>query len=71
MCIAKKITIFFYSTVMELTPDHLRTPVGFMYALIYAVGYSLVAAWAFLIRDWHILQIVYGLHGIGLLLHWW
>ena len=54
-----------------MAPDRHRTIVGFMCAVAFALGITTVAAWSFLIQDWSLLQIVLGLHGSLLLLHWW
>lgn len=31
----------------------------------------MVAGWAHLVRDWPILQIIFGMHSSLMLLHWW
>lgn len=56
---------------MELTPDKYRTIIGFSFQLTFAVGITVVAGLAYLIRDWAILQIVFGVHSAAMLLHWW
>lgn len=56
---------------MEMCSSKMRTFLGFMFQLMFAVGILVVAGWAHLIRDWHVLQIIYGLHSTAMLLHWW
>lgn len=56
---------------MELTPDKHRTMIGFSVQLFFAVGITVVAGLAYLIRDWAMLQIVFGVLSVAMLLHWW
>ena len=39
--------------------------------IFFAFGIMAVACWAYIIPDWSIIQIIYGLHSSLLLLHWW
>ena len=54
-----------------MAPDRHRTLAGFFFAVVFAAGIAVVAGWSYLIRDWSLLQIVYGLHSSILLIHWW
>lgn len=57
---------------LELIPDRYRTMAGFVYQLVFALGIAAVAGWSYWLRDWPLLQIVFGLHSTFLLLHaWW
>ena len=56
---------------MEMTPDRYRSALGFSFQLTFALGIAAVAAWGYAIRDWRILQVIYGLHGCSLLFHYW
>ncbi len=38
---------------------------------MFALGITVVAGWAHLVRDWPILQIIFGMHSSLMLLHWW
>lgn len=55
---------------MELIGPSKRTPCGVAFQAAFAGGIMLVAGWAALIKDRQILQVVYGLHGLLLLVHW-
>ena len=61
----------YYITAMEMAPDRYRTMIGFSFQLVFALGIAVVAGWAYLIRHWPILQIIFGLHSSLMLLHWW
>ncbi|XP_046654329.1 organic cation transporter protein-like [Daphnia pulicaria] len=56
---------------MEMAPDRYRTMIGFSFQLVFALGITVVAGWAYLVRHWPILQIIFGLHSSLMLLHWW
>lgn len=56
---------------MEMAPDRYRTMIGFSFQLVFALGITVVAGWAYLIHHWPILQIIFGLHSALMLLHWW
>lgn len=56
---------------MELVGASKRTPCGITFQGFFAGGAMLVAFWGFLIRDRVVLQVVYGLHGLMLVGHWW
>ncbi len=56
---------------MELVGPSKRTPCGVAFQATFATGIMLVAGWGALIKDRQLLQIVYGLHGLLLLAHWW
>uniref|UniRef100_A0A182J953 Major facilitator superfamily (MFS) profile domain-containing protein n=1 Tax=Anopheles atroparvus TaxID=41427 RepID=A0A182J953_ANOAO len=56
---------------MELVGPSKRTPCGISFQGAFAGGIMLVAAWGALISDRMILQVVYGLHGLLLVAHWW
>ncbi|XP_003484654.1 organic cation transporter protein [Bombus impatiens] len=56
---------------MELVGATKRTVCGIMFQLAFAVGFMLVAVWGAVIKDRTWLQIVYGLHSVLLIGHWW
>ncbi|XP_071444216.1 organic cation transporter protein [Hetaerina americana] len=56
---------------MELVGPSKRTICGISFQAAFAVGVMLVAFWGFLIPDRQLLQIVYGLHSLLLIGHWW
>ncbi|KAK2715488.1 hypothetical protein QYM36_010185 [Artemia franciscana] len=56
---------------MEMVGPKYRTALGFGMQAIFDVGGMVVAGWGVLIKDWNLLQLVYGLHGAILLGHWW
>lgn len=56
---------------MELVGATKRTVCGIMFQLAFAVGFMLVAVWGAVIKDRMWLQIVYGLHSVLLIGHWW
>lgn len=56
---------------MELVGPSKRTPCGIAFQAAFAMGVMLVAGWGALIPDRNLLQMVYGLHGLLLVAHWW
>ncbi|GFG35119.1 hypothetical protein Cfor_09607 [Coptotermes formosanus] len=56
---------------MEIVGPSKRTIVGVAFQAFFAAGVMLVAFWGFLIKDRFVLQIVYGLHSLLLIGHWW
>lgn len=56
---------------MEIVGASKRTVCGIAFQVAFAGGIMLVAAWGALISDRQILQVVYGLHGLLLIGHWW
>lgn len=56
---------------MELVGPTKRTPCGISFQATFALGVMLVAGWGALIPDRNLLQMVYGLHGLLLVAHWW
>lgn len=56
---------------MELVGPSKRTPCGIAFQAAFALGIMLVAGWGALIPDRLLLQVVYGLHGLLLVVHWW
>jgi MFS family permease len=56
---------------MELVGPTKRTPCGIAFQAAFATGIMLVAAWASIIHNRMLLQVVYGLHGLLLVAHWW
>lgn len=56
---------------MELVGPSKRTPCGIAFQATFAFGVMLVAAWGAIIPDKTYLQMVYGLHGLLLVAHWW
>ncbi|XP_070504523.1 organic cation transporter protein [Chironomus tepperi] len=56
---------------MELVGPSKRTPCGVAFQAAFAFGIMLVAGWAALIKDRQLLQVIYGLHALILIAHWW
>ena len=56
---------------MELVGPSKRTICGILFQLTFATGFMLVAAWGAFIKDRMWLQIIYGLHSVLLVGHWW
>ncbi|XP_022197844.2 organic cation transporter protein [Nilaparvata lugens] len=56
---------------MEIVGPSKRTAVGLTFQGMFALGVMLVALWGALIPDRVILQVVYGLHSLMLVGHWW
>jgi hypothetical protein len=56
---------------MELIGPSKRTMCGTAFSVSFAVGVMVVAVWASLIPNVEMLQIVYGLHSLLLIGHWW
>lgn len=56
---------------MELVCASKRTVCGISFQAVFAGGIMLVAGWGALINDRVILQVVYGLHALILIPHWW
>ncbi|KAL9873205.1 organic cation transporter protein isoform X1 [Glossina fuscipes] len=56
---------------MELVGTSKRTACGIAFQAVFASGIMLVAGWGAVIKDRQILQIVYGLHGLIFIGHWW
>lgn len=56
---------------MELVGASYRTPCGVAFQAVFAAGIMLVAGWGALIMNRQWLQVVYGLHALLLLGHWW
>lgn len=56
---------------MELVGPSKRTPCGVAFQAAFALGIMLVAGWAALIKERQMLQVVYGLHALILIAHWW
>ncbi|XP_026294275.1 organic cation transporter protein [Frankliniella occidentalis] len=56
---------------MELVGPSKRTACGITFQGFFAGGVMLVAFWGYFIRERVLLQVVYGLHGLLLVGHWW
>lgn len=56
---------------MELVGASKRTSCGITFQAAFAGGIMLVAGWGALIKDRQWLQVIYGLHGLLLVAHWW
>lgn len=56
---------------MELVGPSKRSVCGIAFQGAFAAGIMLVAAWGALIKDSQLLQVVYGLHSLLLIAHWW
>ncbi|XP_055595322.1 organic cation transporter protein [Uranotaenia lowii] len=55
---------------MELVGPSKRTPCGITFQAMFAFGICLVAGWGAIIHDRQILQVIYGLHGLLFIAHW-
>ncbi|CAF4851726.1 unnamed protein product [Pieris macdunnoughi] len=55
---------------MELVGPSRRTLCGVTFQIMFAIGIMLIAAWGYLIDNRFYLQIVYALHAVILLPHW-
>ncbi|KAK9871378.1 hypothetical protein WA026_011633 [Henosepilachna vigintioctopunctata] len=56
---------------MELVGPSKRSICGIAFQGVFATGIMLVAVWGAIISDRQWLQVVYGLHGLLLIGHWW
>lgn len=56
---------------MELVGASKRTACGISFQASFAGGLMIVAFWGWLIPNRQILQVVYGLHSLLLIGHWW
>ncbi|XP_018333220.1 organic cation transporter protein isoform X2 [Agrilus planipennis] len=56
---------------MELVGPSKRTACGVFFQFTFAIGIMMVAGWGALIKDRQILQVIYGLHTLLLIGHWW
>lgn len=56
---------------MELVGPSKRSSCGVTFQAMFAGGIMLVAGWGALIKDRQLLQVVYGLHSLILIFHWW
>lgn len=56
---------------MELVGPSKRSVCGILFQTVFAVGIMVVAMWGYLISDIFLLQIVYGLHSLLLIPHFW
>lgn len=56
---------------MEIVGASKRTPCGIAFQGMFAAGIMLVAAWGAIIPDRKYLQMIYGLHSLILIAHWW
>ncbi|KAH8399147.1 hypothetical protein KR215_002999, partial [Drosophila sulfurigaster] len=56
---------------MELVGPTKRTVCGITFQAVFAGGIMLVAGWGAIIKDRTWLQVVYGLHGLLFIGHWW
>lgn len=56
---------------MELVGPSKRTVCGILFQLAFAAGFMLVAMWGAVLKDRMWLQILYGMHSVILLGHWW
>jgi hypothetical protein len=64
-------TFSFSVSAMEIVGPSKRTMIGVAFQAFFALGVMLVAFWGFLINDRFVLQVVYGLHSLLLIGHWW
>lgn len=56
---------------MEIVGASKRTACGIAFQAAFAGGIMLVAGWGAAISDRTLLQVIYGLHGLILIPHWW
>jgi len=56
---------------MELVGPSKRSVCGILFQTTFALGIMVVAFWGYMIRDIFVLQIVYGLHSLLLIPHFW
>jgi MFS transporter, OCT family, solute carrier family 22 (organic cation transporter), member 16 len=63
--------IFLLFTAMELVGPSKRTICGISFQAAFATGVMLVAAWGSVIADRQLLQVIYGLHSLLLIPHYW
>ncbi|KDR23392.1 Organic cation transporter protein [Zootermopsis nevadensis] len=56
---------------MEIVGPSKRTVIGVLFQAFFATGLMLVAFWGFFIKDRVVLQVIYGLHSLLLIGHWW
>ncbi|KAK4879079.1 hypothetical protein RN001_007225 [Aquatica leii] len=56
---------------MELIGPSKRTVCGICFHAAFATGIILVGVWGAVIHNRQTLQLIYGLHGIFLMVHWW
>lgn len=56
---------------MELVGPSKRSVCGILFQTTFASGIMAVAAWGYFIRDTFLLQIIYGLHSLILIPHFW
>ncbi|KAM0729598.1 Organic cation transporter protein [Formica fusca] len=56
---------------MELVGPSKRTVCGVLMQLTFAIGFMVVAMWGAIIQDRMWLQIIFGMHSVLLLGHWW
>jgi hypothetical protein len=68
---ATKTYFLFSVSAMEIVGPSKRTVVGVAFQAFFAAGVMLVAFWGFLIKNQVWLQVVYGLHSLLLIGHWW
>ncbi|XP_045483706.1 organic cation transporter protein-like isoform X2 [Harmonia axyridis] len=64
-------TLAGFVMTMELVGPSRRSVVGIGFQVFFAIGIVLVAFWGYLIKDRQQLQIIYGLHSLPLVFHWW
>lgn len=57
--------------IMELVGPSKRTVCGLVFQGMFAVGCMLVAAWASVIPNATLLQLIYGAHSLLIFGHWW
>ncbi|XP_060881015.1 organic cation transporter protein [Metopolophium dirhodum] len=56
---------------MELVGPSKRSMCGILFQTTFASGIMAVAAWGYFVRDTFLLQIIYGLHSLILIPHFW
>lgn len=56
---------------MEIVGASKRTACGMTFQGMFALGVMLVAFWGYFISDRVYLQVVYSLHSLVLIGHWW
>lgn len=56
---------------MELVGPSKRSVCGILFQATFALGIMGVSVWGYFIKDIFLLQIIYGLHSLLLIPHYW
>lgn len=58
-------------TATEMVGPSKRTVCGITFQGVFALGIMVVALWGYFVKDHVTLQMIYGLHSLLLIGHWW